>query len=100
MNIKLYGKLIERARNRGQIFYSKTGPGIRGAPGKELEAISRHEAGQKRPMLSVLVVEKGTGIPSSGFLLLGKQLGLVLPGESEAQFVARQRAEVYETWED
>lgn len=100
MNVKLYGRLIERARNRGQIFYSKTGPGVRGAPGRELEAISRHEAAQERPMLSVLVVEKGTGSPGTGFMVLGKQLGLVMPGESEAHFVARQRAEVYETWED
>ena len=99
MNVKLYGVLVERARNRGHVFYSKTGPGVRGAPGTELEAISRHENAAGRPLLSVLVVDKGTGKPNSGFVQLGRELGLLQAGETEQQFVERQTKAVHDTWE-
>ena len=99
MNVKLYGELIDRARNRGTIFYGNTGPGARGAPPRDFEEISRHEASEHRPLLSVLVVDKETGRPNSGFFKLGKQLGVVLPGETEAKFIVRQTRAVYETWE-
>lgn len=99
MNVRLYGLLVERARNRGHVFYSKTGPGSRGASGRELEEISKAEVAAGRPMLSVLVVDKATGRPNAGFLPLAIRLGRATKSESEAAVVKRETRLVYETWE-
>jgi len=89
VTVKLYGELIEHARNRGKIFYSKTGPGARCAR-RAVGEISRHEVDEDRPMLSVLVVDKETGRPNAGFFKLGKQLKLIEPNETEEKFIDRQ----------
>jgi len=67
--------------------------------GRILGRISSAEARAGRPLLSVIVVSRDTGLPGGGFFNLGHELGLVEPGESEDAFVDRQAQRVYEYWQ-
>jgi hypothetical protein len=63
-----------------------------------LGAISRHEVAKGRPMLSSVVLQKDASGPGKGFYRLGRELGLVLPGEDELGFSVRQLKETFAFW--
>jgi alkylated DNA nucleotide flippase Atl1 len=67
--------------------------------GRILGRISSEEAAQGRPLLTVIVVSRETGLPGGGFFNLGQELHLVKPGEDEDAFVARQTQRVFEYWQ-
>jgi hypothetical protein len=77
--------------------------------GRELGWISMEEHKVGRPLLSVVAVAKETSRPKEGLWLLAVQhdagqsdcrcgVALILPGEREHDFVARQATLVYRTW--
>ena len=67
--------------------------------GRILGRISSEEAKAGRPLLSVIVVSRDTGLPGAGFFNLGKELHLVQPGEDEDAFTRRQTRRVYDYWQ-
>ena len=67
--------------------------------GRILGRISSEEAASGRPLLSVIVVSRDTGLPGGGFFNLGQELHLVEPGEDEDSFVTRQTQRVFEYWQ-
>jgi hypothetical protein len=89
--------LIERARHRETIAYSETGRS-RAVIGPLLDEINRHEHLEGRPLLSVIVVRKGTTTPGDMFFGLAEDLGRYRPGDDKKSFVDRERAAVFKTW--
>ncbi len=63
-----------------------------------LGELSRAEVAAGRPMLSSLVVQYEGGTPGSGFLELGRELGLVRPGEDADIFAFRQMRATWAEW--
>jgi hypothetical protein len=63
-----------------------------------LDEINRHEVLEGRPMISVVVVHKGTADPGPGFLLCAEELGKYKPGDDKKGFIEAERARVYRTW--
>jgi hypothetical protein len=51
-------------------------------------------------MLSALVVEKDTGMPSSGFYDLARDLGLLsgIKKTAKKQFLNKQQTDLFECW--
>jgi hypothetical protein len=97
MDAKLYGLLIEKARHRAILAYSETGRS-RAVIGPLLDEINRHEHSEARPLLSVIVVRKGTTEPGEMFWSLAQDLGRYRSGEDKKAFTAREREAVFRTW--
>jgi hypothetical protein len=97
MDVKLYGLVVETARNRRTIAYSATGKS-RAVIGPLLDEINRHEHLEGRPLISVVVVHKGTTDPGQGFLLCAQDLGRFKPGDDKKAFVEAERDRVYRSW--
>lgn len=90
MDAKLYGLLIEQARHRETIAYSETGRS-RAVIGPLLDEINRHEHSESRPLLSVIVVHKGTTEPGDLFFDLATELRRFRPSSgSSATSTARR----------
>jgi hypothetical protein len=97
MDVKLFGLLVEKARHRETIAYSDTGKS-RAVIGPLLDEINRHEHLEGRPMLSVIVVHKGTPDPGPGFIACAEDLGVLKSGDDKKTFVESERARVFKTW--
>lgn len=67
MRQDIRNKLIQVARKGEVIFYLELGIGRGQAAGKILGEICEYEYSQGRPLLSAIVVNKATGMPSEGF---------------------------------
>ena len=101
--------LEDTAANEGLVTYSELARSL----GLELDdgaqrrflavllgELSRAEVQAGRPMLSSLVVQYEGGTPGSGFLELGRELGLVEPGEDADIFAFRQMRATWRHWKD
>ena len=97
MDARLRSLLIETARRRQTIAYSETGVN-RSVIGPLLDDINRHEHEAGRPLLTVIVVRKGTAMPGEGFFLCAKDLGRHRVGQDRAAFVEKEREAVFRTW--
>jgi len=97
MDVKLYGLLVEKARHRETVAYSETGKS-RAVIGPLLDEINRHEHLEGRPMLSVVVVHKGTTDPGPGFISCAEDLGRFGESDEKKIFVESERARVFKTW--
>jgi hypothetical protein len=73
-------------------------PNHRRVLGQHLGAISEQEALHGRPMLSAIVVHKGSKRLGSGFYQLGEELRLKSVGEDEDDFAEREMRLVFEYW--
>lgn len=67
MREDIRSKLIGVAKTGEVIFYRELGIGRGKAAGRVLGDICVHEHSQGRPLLSAVVVNKSTGMPSEGF---------------------------------
>ena len=65
--------------------------------GRILGEISTREHAEGHPMLSVVVVQAGTGRPSRGFFDLARQLGLH-QGKDDFSFFVEELRKVYAFW--
>ena len=104
----IYAELINAARYRGTVTYQELAELI-GLPtfgsymgkeiGKYLGIISIDEVSHGRPMLSAIAV-KVDGMPSTGFFVLAKQLGLLQSDDEADQkaFFQAQKQAIYATW--
>lgn len=97
MDENLRDLLIKIARRRGTIPYSETGVNRR-VIGARLDDINRHEHEAKRPLLSVIVVRKGTTMPGEGFFMCARDLGRFREGQDRAAFVKQEREALFKTW--
>jgi hypothetical protein len=97
MDVKLYGLIVEKARHRETIAYSATGKS-RAVIGPLLDEINRHEHLEGRPLISVVVVHKGTMDPGPGFLMCAEDLGVFKVGDNKKAFVEAERARVFKMW--
>lgn len=109
MNRNLYEVLVAAARAGRTMTYSEAGeivglsmrnPHHRRVLGQHLGAISEFEVEHGRPMLSALVVQKGSGQKrtGTGFDQLGEELGLKRALDDEATFEGRQLDQVFTYW--
>lgn len=106
----LYESLQQAARARCRMTYGMLAPLLgldlertadRNRLSRLLGDISRHEHAQQRPLLSVLVFQRVSGLPGVGFFRLARELGrLAGPDTAEARraFAAEELAEVYDLW--
>lgn len=99
--------LVGAARQRETVTYSElaevlgveiSGPHWAAPIGRLLERVSEDEAAAGRPMLSAIVVAKGSKLPGGGFFRLGQRLRFTAPGEDEKAFALRQIREVNDYW--
>jgi hypothetical protein len=97
MDVKLYGLLVANARQRRTLAYSETGRS-RAVIGSLLDEINRHEHLEGRPLISVIVVHKGTTDPGDGFVLCAKGLKRFQDGDDKAAFAGQEREAVFDTW--
>jgi hypothetical protein len=101
MNMYLYGLIIEQARKRQTIHYEDTykpGRTNRRMVGPQLDEINRHEVGEKRPLLSVLVVSATNGLPSKGFWACAEALDRYSPDQGRRAFARQETDLVLATW--
>lgn len=103
MHLPLYEKLKKVAAAGRTITYGDAGKvASLGPRDPELHAIldevSEREHAARRPLLSVIVVRLDTGMPGLGFFKLPRRLGLLEPGESNAEFFRREVNRVYQVW--
>ena len=94
-------RLIEVARNRSLTTYGKLAP-IAGLPARSvgrlvLDAISRSEASQGRPMLSAVVVD-ANGRTGDGFFKMAAALGRAASSERSESFLTAEREAAYRYW--
>lgn len=99
MDVKLYGLLVEKARHRETIAYSETHKS-RAVIGPLLDEINRHEVLEGRPLLSVIVVHKGTTEPGDMFFACAESLKRFGAGDDKKTFVTQEREAVFQTWAD
>jgi hypothetical protein len=66
---------------------------------KLLDDINRYEVEQKRPLLSVVVVN-ATGMPGRGFFRLARELGKQKPDIDNDTFAVRERKELFDYWKN
>ena len=95
-------RLIEVARNRGLITYGELEP-IAELPAVSigsliLDAISRDEASEGRPMLSAVVVNADTGRPGDGFYRLACEIGRAAKSEPDDAIWMAELEAAYEYW--
>lgn len=104
MYTDLYEKLKETARKGGIVHYSDIAPLVkldmanpadRNEIGKILGDISLEEHEEGRPLLSVVVVSKSSGMPGQGFFDLAKELGLY-DGKAHDKFFYQELRKVHE----
>lgn len=107
MTLELYDRLVEAARVSETVAYGELGemlhmdfgnPNDRRRVGVLLGDISRLEVAAGRPMISSVVIHKDDFQPGKGFFALGRELGLVDPGEDELAFAIRQLKATWATW--
>ncbi len=108
MNDAIYEELKDVASQHRTVEYGQlaplakldmNNPGDRNEIAAVLGEISQHEHTQGRPLLSVIVVAKETGVPGQGFFNLAKDLGVYLGGDDDAFFV-RELRRAYEQWSE
>lgn len=107
-NDELYDFLVTAARNGRVVTYTDAGeivgltmrnPYHRKRLGQLLGAISEFEADHGRPMLSSIVVNKGSkSVTGAGFHQLGEELRLRAIGEDETSFVRKQQILTFSHW--
>ena len=106
MHEQIYEKLKEVARERTVTYYSDIAPmaGLnmdlqsdRNEIGAILDDINRHEHEMARPMVSAVVVHKGSLKPGKGFFTLTRELGL-FSGSDEDKFYIQELRKVYDYW--
>ncbi|GAJ01436.1 unnamed protein product [marine sediment metagenome] len=66
---------------------------------KLLDDINRYEVEQKRPLLSVVVVNE-TYMPGKGFFRLARELKLQKLDVDDDGFALRERAELFNYWKN
>ena len=107
MHQAIYERLIEVAKKKEIINYSDIAPMAdldmespedRNAIAGILDAISRHEHAERRPLLSSVVVHKGDRMPGDGFFKMARSVGVMKPGEDRATFFARELRRVHDAW--
>lgn len=111
MNQIIYDRLIETARKKTLITYSKLAQPLgldmeiekdRDALSEYLEEIARHEQANGRPMLTAVVVHKGgDNNPGEGFYSIACKLGLFNENRHPRErltFWACQIHEVFNSW--
>lgn len=116
MNKKVYEKLIEVAKKQGKykkgvITYSDLNDECnlnldynnikdRNEISHILGAIARYETKHNRPLLSALVVLKGSVPlkPAYGFFSYADELGVRNKGEKDLELYYRQLKKCWETW--
>lgn len=103
----LYETLVDAARQRRVITYSDAAavvdlsmrnPYHRKLLGQYLGAISEYEVEHGRPMLSAVVVQKGSHRTGTGFDHLGEEIGRKSSFEDDATFEGRELARVWAHW--
>lgn len=99
MREDIRSKLIGVARTGEVIFYRELGIGRGKAAGQILGDISEHERSQDRPLLSAVVVNKGTGMPSEGFWGLSG-IPPSLTNRQRPVFWARELIRVINYWQE
>ena len=99
--------LIKVAGHYNTISYSEVGkivgldmanPGERSKLANTLDEINREEHGLGRPLLSVVVVQKESGHPGTGFFELARELGKQKPDEDNQDFFANELRKVFDEW--
>ena len=93
--------LIEVARRRSTIMYGeaakRVGMTAIGIGPHVLDPINEYEHARGRPLLSAVVVGKGSRRPGGGFYALASRLGLYRGGDDEEYWQQEIQA-VYNTW--
>ncbi len=91
-------RLIQAARRSEVVFYRELGIGRGRAVGVILEEISEYEHSSGHPLLSAIVVLKGTGMPSEGFW---RDSGIPrnLTDKQRPVFWAKELTEVINYWQ-
>jgi hypothetical protein len=92
------GRTVSYTDAGAVIGLSMRNPNHRRVLGQHLGAISEQEALHGRPMLSAIVVHKGSKRLGSGFYQLGEELRLKSVGEDEDDFAEREMRLVFEYW--
>ena len=92
-------RLIAVARTGQVIFYGELRIGRGKAAGQILGDICQHEHSQSRPLLSAVVVNKGTGMPSEGFWGLSG-IPPNLTNRQRPVFWARELIKVINYWQE
>lgn len=87
VHAEIYDTLVQAARRQELVYYGDIAPlaGLdmdrqadRTAIGQILGDISKCEHIQGRPMLSAIVVQRGSNTPGHGFFTLARNLGLLV----------------------
>lgn len=92
-------RLIQAARRGEVVFYRELDIGRGWVAGQIRSEICEHEHCEGRPLLSAIVVNKATGMPSEGFW----GLSAIPPGLTDRQcpvFWARELAKVIDYWQN
>ena len=66
--------------------------------GRVLDQVNEDEVADGKPMLSAIVVSRGTMLPGSGFFKLGQQLRRTEPDDDEISFAVREMKRTHEYW--
>jgi hypothetical protein len=91
--------LVTYAESAAVLGLNLENPGHRTELARLLGEISTHEVQQQRPMLTSIVVHSGGDqLPGIGFYELGRQLGVVRPGEDQDMFAIRQMKATWQWW--
>jgi hypothetical protein len=105
----LYDRLLTAARAQETVFYGEVAqllgldladPSASEQIAERLAEISRHEVGERRPMLSSIVVRLEDHLPGPEFVRLGQELGQVAAGEDEVGFAVRQIKMTHGYWQE
>jgi len=99
MREDIRNRLIGVARTGEVIFYRELGIGRGKAAGQILGDICEHEHSQGRPLLSAVVVNKATGMPSEGFWGLSG-IPSNLTNRQRPVFWARELIRVINYWQE
>ena len=95
-------KLIEVAQSRGLATYGElakiSGLAARSVGRLVLDAISRDEASEGRPMLSAVVVD-AEGRTGDGFFKMAAAVGRARSPDRDEAFLTTEREAVYRYWE-
>ena len=100
--VRVRDRLIEVARNESLVTYGELEPiaGIKAVSigPRVLDAISRDEASESRPMLSAVVVNADTRSPGGGFYRLAFEVGRAASPNPDVAFWAAELKALYEYW--
>ena len=100
--VRVRDRLIEVVRNESLVTYGELEP-IAEIPAVSigplvLDAISRDEASEGRPMLSAVVVNADTRNPGDGFYRLAFEVGRAASPNPDVAFWAAELKALYEYW--